>query len=178
MHYIRDQLRKERFELRQQMISVLGTKWNAWDLFLWASNNTLSGLKGESVFQFIENIDEICIFMTENFVSTTSQEQLLNALKCCKIIVPFLRTMYIMNKNDTKAEQDQCEDNYKKRLVSIKNTIRHFYVHAGKTFMTKVDTGDKEAFYMHALRYYTIKHAQDTWSKYKLGVGIFTMEGF
>ena len=23
-----------------------------------------------------------------------------------------------------------------------------------------------------------MKHSQDTWSKYKLGVGIFTMEGF
>ena len=44
--------------------------------------------------------------------------------------------------------------------------------------MTKVDKGDKEKFYMHALRHYTIKHAQDTWKKYKLGVGIFTMEGF
>ena len=31
---------------------------------------------------------------------------------------------------------------------------------------------------MHALRHYNIKHAQDTWTKYKLGVGIFTMEGF
>ena len=31
---------------------------------------------------------------------------------------------------------------------------------------------------MNALWHYTIKHAQDTWKKYKLGVGIFTMEGF
>ena len=44
--------------------------------------------------------------------------------------------------------------------------------------MTKVDTGDKETFYMHSLRHYTMKHAQDTWIKYKLGIGIFTMEGF
>ena len=36
MHYIRDQLRKERFELRQQMLSVLGTKWKVDNLFLWA----------------------------------------------------------------------------------------------------------------------------------------------
>ena len=86
--------------------------------------------------------------------------------------------MYIINKNDTKAEQDECEDNYNKLLISMKNTIRQFYVHAAKSFMTKVDTGDKETFYMHALRHYTMKHAQDTWSKYKLGVGIFTMEGF
>ena len=51
--------------------------------------------------------------MTENFVSTPSQEELLNALKCWKKIVPFLRKMYFIHKNDTKAKQDECEDNYK-----------------------------------------------------------------
>ena len=132
MHYIRDLLRKERFRLRQQMLSVLATKWKTYNLFLWASNNTLSGLDGKSVFKFIGKTDEVCIFMSKQFVSTTSQEHLLNALKCWKIIVPFLRTMYIINKNDTKAEQDECEDNYNKLLVSMKNTIRQLYVHAAK----------------------------------------------
>ena len=149
-----------------------------YNTFLWAENNTLSGLDGKSVFQFIDLIDEICIFMTKNFVTTTSQDNLLSALKCWKEIVPFLRTMYIINKNDTKAEQDICEENYNTLLVSIKDTIRHFYLHAAKSFMTKVDPGDTETFYIHALRHYILKHAQDTWSKYKLGVGIFTMEGF
>ena len=46
----------------------------------------------------------------------------------------------------------------------MKNTIRAFYLHAGNTFMTKVDKRDKETFYMHALRHYTIKHTQDTCS--------------
>ena len=31
---------------------------------------------------------------------------------------------------------------------------------------------------MHALRHYIPLHAQNTWDTYKLGVGIFTMEGF
>ena len=44
--------------------------------------------------------------------------------------------------------------------------------------MTKVDKGDKGTFYMHDIRHYTPIHAQDTWKKYKLGVSIFTMEGF
>ena len=47
-------------------------------------------------------------------------------------LFPFLRIMYIINKNDTKAEQNICEDNYKKLLVSIKEKIRHFYVYAAK----------------------------------------------
>ena len=35
MHFIRDQLRKERFELGHKMLTLLGTKWNEWDLSLW-----------------------------------------------------------------------------------------------------------------------------------------------
>ena len=50
--------------------------------FLWAANNTLSGLDGNSVFQFIDLIDDICMFMTKSFVTTPSQVNLLNALKC------------------------------------------------------------------------------------------------
>lgn len=47
----------------------------------------------------------------------------------------------------------------------MKNQIREFYVHAGNTFITKVDKGDKENLYMNTLRHYTMKHALDTWSK-------------
>ena len=178
MHYIRDLLRKERHELKQEMISLLGTKWKVYNTFLWATNNTLSGLDGNSVFQFIDLIDDVIFFMNKSFVSTTSQDNLLHALKCWTEIVPFLRIMYIINRNDTMAEQNTCKEDYDKLLVSIKDTIRHFYLHAAKSFMKKVINGDTETFYMHALRHYILKHAQDTWTKYKLGVGIFTMEGF
>ena len=44
--------------------------------------------------------------------------------------------------------------------------------------MTKVDKVDKEKCYMHVIRHYTPMHAQDAWDTYKLGAGIFTMEGF
>ena len=95
-----------------------------------------------------------------------------------KNIVPFLRTTYIINKNDTKAEQDKCEENYEILLVEIKTTIRSFYMHAGNTFMTKVEKLYKEIFYMRALRHYKTLHAKREWDTYKLGVGIFRMEGF
>ena len=34
--------------------------------------------------------------------------------------VPFLRTIYIINKNDTKSEQDKCEVNYENTLIDMK----------------------------------------------------------
>ena len=47
MNFIREQLRKERFELKQKIINLLGTKWNDWYLFLWGSNNILNGMTGK-----------------------------------------------------------------------------------------------------------------------------------
>ena len=87
------------------MLTLLGTKWNDWYLFVWGSNNTLNGMTGKQIFDSIDLIDEICKFMTDNFVTTESQQELLKLLQCWKDIVPFLRTMYIINKNDTKAEK-------------------------------------------------------------------------
>ena len=113
---------------------------------MWGSNNTLNEMTGEQVFDFIDLIDEICKFKTDKFVTTESQHKLLKSLQCWKYILPFLRTIYIININNTKAEHDEFEENYVKLLVSMKTTIQDFYVHAGNTFMTKVDNGDKEIF--------------------------------
>ena len=38
--------------------------------------------------------------------------------------------------------------------------------------------GNDETFYMHVLRFYIPRIADDTFEKYNLGVGIFTMQGF
>ena len=91
MHFIRDQLRKERFELRQIILTVLGNKWNVWDFFLWGSNNTLSGMTGKQVCEFIDIIDEIVKFMTGNFVSTDSQQELVKSLHFLKKICTILK---------------------------------------------------------------------------------------
>ena len=44
--------------------------------------------------------------------------------------------------------------------------------------MSKNTNGDKETFYMHALSFYMIPIMKETYTKYKLGPGIWTMEGF
>ena len=80
--------------------------------------------------------------MTNNFVTTESQQELLKSVHCWKYIVSFLRTTYIINKNDTKAEQDKCEEKYETKLIDMKTTIQEFYIHVEYTFMAKVDKGD------------------------------------
>lgn len=44
--------------------------------------------------------------------------------------------------------------------------------------MLRRSIGDKETYYLHALKYYIPKHARKIWDTHKLGIGIFTMQGF
>lgn len=97
------------------MLTVLGTKWSTWDMLLWASNNTLSGLNVRQIFEFIDIIDEICNFMTDKFVSTHSQEELLKALKFWEKIT-FLREIYIINKMIQRPNK-----------MNVKKIINNYY---------------------------------------------------
>ena len=59
MNFIREQLKKQRFELKQKMLTLLETKCNEWDLFVWRSNTTHNVMTGKQFFDFIDLIDEI-----------------------------------------------------------------------------------------------------------------------
>ena len=58
--------------------------------------------------------------------------------------------------------------------------MKECYTIGGKTFLTEDVTkpGGDETFYMHCLRFYMPKLAKETLEKHKLGLGIFTMQGF
>ena len=49
--------------------------------------------------------------------------------------VPFLRRIYFIDKNDTIAEQDECEDNYKQLLLSVKKKIFEYFIYMQETHL-------------------------------------------
>ena len=59
-----------------------------------------------------------------------------------------------------------------------KKWVERFYELGVVTFMTKIEPGDQETFYLHVMRFYMPDIIDDTWKKYRLGVGIYTMQGF
>ena len=66
----------------------------------------------------------------------------------------------------------------KKMLDEFEKITSELY-HAGMlTFLTDRILGDHETFYAHAVRWYFPAIARRTYSKYGLGIGVFTMEGF
>ena len=64
-------------------------------------------------------------------------------------------------------------------MSQFEESLKDFYEVGGKSFLTKGDKiGDDETFYMHCLRFYLPDIAKKTLKDHKLGLGVFTMQGF
>ena len=82
-------------------------------------------------------------------------------------ICPFIHITNILDKG---AYPDSLKD--------FESSLKMFYACGAKTFLTKTTTGDTETFYMHALRFYMLPIAQQTFREHELGLGVFTMQGY
>ena len=82
------------------------------------------------------------------------------------------------------GEKENDTQQYKDAIVRFEMNVKEFYV-AGRTSFLQKEVGTQNAkevyhktFYMHALCFYLLQIAKDTLQEHKLGVGIFTMQGF
>ena len=64
------------------------------------------------------------------------------------------------------------------QLLQFEKDVGDLYNYGKHSFLTKDVCGDQETFYFHCLRFYLPKIAHHTWTKHKMGIGIFTMQGF
>ena len=69
-------------------------------------------------------------------------------------------------------------ENYPLEIKNFEDNVTAFYELGAKTFLTRNVIGDCETFYTHTLRYYLPKIAKSTFEDFKLGIGVFTMQGF
>ena len=64
-------------------------------------------------------------------------------------------------------------------MNQFENDVKDFHEIGGKTFLTKVNiVGDDETFYMHCIRFYFPMNAKCIFEDRKLGLRIFTMQGY
>ena len=107
--------------------------------------------------------------MKDNLESTPELVSICVGLSKWKQIVTYLNIIDYKN---------NCNFYYKRRKFD--ENARTFYA-AGKTIFSTKDNneeGDCETFCCHTLRFYIPQIAEITWKKHKLGVGIFSMQGF
>ena len=169
MDYLRKFIIKQSEELKKEFSDMLLTFLTSYNVLVWNYNWEFSSYLGHELLNFIENAKTIKKFLNTNFVKTQLLKDLYNSLLIWKKITPFFTITTI--DDTTKYEQD---------MNNFVENVKKFYDIGKRSFMTKTQkkVGGDETFYLHCLRYYMPKIAKDTLDKHKLGLGIFTMQGF
>ena len=153
--------------------------WGEFNSSVWSGNKNTSIYRGESIRKFITLSPAITKWWKENLILTGHTKCILESLILWTKISNFLRTTTIYDKNnDSDNVQKEKIKQYEIDMKLYSKWVARFYELGLVTFMTKSNKGDEETFYLHTLRYYMPDIIEDTWKKYKLGVGIFTMQGF
>ena len=144
--------------------NVLRTFMPTYLVWCWNNKVHFSVFKGNDLFLFVSQSEVIIDFLTKRLVQTEEVKGILVGLSKLRPICKFLTMTYI-----------ESEDDFKKSLEEFKKDTKELY-DAGKSSYLLKDS-DK-TFYFHCLRFYLPQIAQITFERHKLGIGIFTMQGF
>lgn len=129
---------------------------------------------GKDIQLFINAIDDITEWLSENLVVTNHITYLIEGLRIWIKISEILRKCKIYDKDD----DDNTKKKVMKKMKEYIKWVKIFYKYGGEKFLKKQESGDIDIFYLHVVRYYMIPIMKDTWEKYECGVGIFTIQGF
>ena len=153
-------------------------EWGHFNASVWAGNKKLSIYTGNPLKLFIEIIPNIISFLETTFVKSVHNKSLCEGLQLWKKISQFLIRTKIYYSDDTDEEKEKKTKGYMTDMNNFTKWVTQLYAHGSITFMKRSTEGDAETFYLHVLRFYMPNIIKDTWEKYGLGVGIFTMQGF
>ena len=156
-------------DLIEEFNAIISDIWSTYNVLLFNMNKTFQAFQGEELLLFIKTIPKITKWLNKSFVETPNLKGICDGLTLWEQITPFLVITCIDNVTTYRHELDVWVDKLKK-----------FYEVGKTTFLTKnpSNQGDDETFYMHCLRFYLPKIALDTFEKFELGLGVYTMQGF
>eukprot|EP00957_Ditylum_brightwellii_P165732 12618146-Ditylum_brightwellii.AAC.1 len=135
---------------------------------LWACNKSLSSLKGKEILGFIKNIDEVVVFLKENFVVKEKLDALCKALVMWRDMSLFINRTEV--NNYVTYEQEDIYD--------FEHKLELFYACGSKTFLTKKEVGDGKTFYYHVLKGYMPKLVRTSWEEYEVGIGVYNIQEY
>lgn len=169
MTHLRIFLLKSPTEIQNNYTQLLRNFWNEYNIFIWTMNRPFTSFIGRELLNFIRNSDSVASFLKLNFFETDTLLDLCNGIIIWKNISPFLVIDVITN-----------VETYEQKLETFKENFKKFYEIGKRSFLTKdaEKPGGDETFSMHALRLYMPMISQQTLSEHKMGLGVFTMQGF
>ena len=79
----------------------------------------------------------------------------------------------------TKAKIEEG-DEYEKEIKQFEILVKQFYEYGRTTFLASKagEIGSMETSYMHILRYNLATLAKVTFERHKVGIGVFTLQGY
>ena len=164
MTTVRELLMNLSHELRDDFTNnVLKTFWSDFYVFCWNNKLNFSSFKGNELVLFVVHAPKVQTFLEEKLVPTAQVRHIILALSLLKPIFKFLSITTIDDKEKYTSSLNEFEDNVKK-----------MYEYGANTYLANGDV----SFYFHCLRFYYPKLAKITFERHKLGLGIFTMQGF
>ena len=168
MSYLRNFILSQTCEIMKKFqTQVLSTFWKPYHILVWKLNKKFNRFNGEEIKAFVYNIPKVDHFLKSTFEMTDHLEIMCKSLNLWLEITPFLHKTTVLNRVT-----------YENEICTFENNVIKLYECGSKTFLTKINTGDQETFYMHVLRFYMPDIARETLHEHNLGIGVFTMQGF
>ena len=163
---------------------LLSFGWGPYQVDQWVAGDYVTRLKGFHTKSFTRNADKV-IECLNTILSEHTIQDFCIALKTWHKISQFLGLVIIDDIEKAKEfipggyNGPNYQENVAQAMIECFDTlVKRFYEHGMDSFISKHCRGDKETFYLHAVRWYMPKIIRDTYTRHKLGPGIFTMEGF
>ena len=157
-----------------KLFGILKTVWSDGVQCLWRLNKNVTQLLGVEIKAFVRKCPDIATLLTSKeggLAQTTKIVSLARALDL------WYHIEYHLKRAEVAVED---VEEFPRVLDRFEANINEFYQCGTETFLSGkgIDIGDEETYYLHALKYYIPKHARKIWDTHKLGIGIFTMQGF
>ena len=147
---------------------VLKSFWGKYQISIWNSGKSFSSFIGKELSLFVSNAEAITTFITSRISSCPAQNSIVRAMAVLPQIFRFCGIIEIEN-----------HDEYMMDVYNFILNVKELYAAGSNSFLTRFgENGDAETIYMHALRFYIPWIIEDTYNKFGLGIGIWTMQGF
>ena len=170
--YLRSFAGRQGHKFESKLFNILKTVWLAGVLCLWRAKKKFSQLLGIEVKAFVLQCPTIATLLRSTEGGLRQTPKVISLAKA-------LDLWYEIEKHLKRGKVDAKEAaGFPLKIEQFKKNIDSFYECGTDTFLTKVDMGDDETYYLHALKYYIPNHASQTWDDHKCGIGVFTMQGF
>lgn len=144
--------------------NVLRTFMTTYLVWCWNNKVQFSVFKGNDLFLFVSKSEVIIEFLKKRLFQTEEVKGIVIGISKLRPITKFMTMTYI-----------DSEDTFKRSFELFQKDTKELY-DAGKSSYLLEDSD--ETFYFHCLRFYVPQIAKITFERHKLGIGIFTMQGF